>query len=142
MPYSSSSEVYPHIERERAQTGGSHGGEEGGDADPRRRSGGERRRREIRPEGGAAATGRDELEIDLGRGKVKGQELHPVSAQFYSGLLRAEVPLVGAGTSGPSETTQTGQEQRQIWRKDSSRKYRSERPELPVNMKTVPGTGF
>jgi hypothetical protein len=58
MPYISSSEVYPHIERERAQTGGSHGGEEGEDADPRRRSGGERRRREIRPEEQQPSQGR------------------------------------------------------------------------------------
>jgi hypothetical protein len=78
MPYSSSSEVYPHIERERAQTGGSHGGEEGGDADPRSRSGGECQRREIRPEGAAAATGREHHEIDIGKGKSEGAGTAPL----------------------------------------------------------------
>ena len=65
-------------------------------------------------------------------------ELLTRSAHIYSGHLRPEVPLVGAGTSGLAGTAQPGHEHGRNRRKDTSRKYRSERPELPVEQETVP----
>jgi hypothetical protein len=70
----------------------------------------------------------------LERGKVRKMELLTRSAQLYSGHLRPEVPLVGAGTSGLSGTTQAGHE-RLNWRKRC-------RPEVPVETTgTSGGTG-
>ena len=61
-------------------------------------------------------------------------ELLTRSALIYSGHLRPEVLLVGAGTSGLSETTQAGHD-RLNWRK----RYR---PEVPVETtRTSGGTG-
>jgi hypothetical protein len=43
---------------------------------------------------------------------VGGVNCHPVPDRLSGEIVRAEVPLVGAGTSGPTEIPPTYQEQR------------------------------
>jgi adenine specific DNA methylase Mod len=78
VPYFSSSEINPQLERERAQNGRRHGRGDGGDAIPRSRSGGGRWSEEIRPDGLTAPRRKKDHEQISYWGKMRRQNFLPV----------------------------------------------------------------